>query len=1197
MTTSEVAQRSIEIPLHDSDEVIEVSLDQLPDGHEVLSILQQENCPLHIWVTLALEYYRQEKETDFVQILEAAKNEITNQKQQPQSHQQQTKEQRQHENDQMRCLDTLAAYYVKCGYKEKRGQKKRENFTQATLLYTHADKIMMYDLNHLLGRAYFCLLEGDKMDQAEAQFNFVLNQMPNNIPALLGRACISFNKKDYRSALNLYKRALKNCPENSASIRVGMANCFAKLNKLEKAELSFNRAIQIDPKCVGALVGLAILELNQKRNESIRNGVTKLSHAYQSDPQNPMVLNHLANHFFFKKDYQRVRQLAMHALNYTENEAMRSESCYHLARAHHAERDYEEAFRYYYQATHLAPEKFVLPHFGLGQMYLARSDFTNASDCFEKILKVHPNDHESMKILASIYAESSEIEKRDKAREYLKKVTQHDIHDIDSWIQLAEILEGVELQGALDAYLTASKLIRETHGVDTPVEILNNMGSLYYRLNNYEESKRCFEMGIQNADMAREAEPGYYNSILVTMRYNLARVCEASFEFDKAETLYKEILREHPKYVDCVLRLGCMARDRGQIYNASDWFKDALEINQNNPDAWTMIGNLHSAKQEWRPGQKKFERILHNSSTANDSYAMISLGNIWLQTLYIPTRDKDREKRHQTRALQVYKTVLKNDQRNIWAANGVGCVLAHKNYLNEARDIFAQVREATADFPDVWLNIAHIYVEQKQYIPAVQMYENCLKKFYKYNNVEVLTYLARALVKGNRLKEAHNALLNARRVSPHDLTLMYNVSLVQQKLAHETLKDENSTLTPVLQAIDQLKIAQKTFTWLAENGDPSRIDLNQSSQEARQCSDYLSQSTYHEIRARKKDEEEQFIRRKQDEERKKLREKQMYEEQERRRKDEERRQFERKKREEFVRNCNLLAVNETQEKAERQRLSGNKKRPKQVGEEEEFINDTHDLISNTEKQKKRMKKHTGGDDENERIAPKKKERKPPRKRKVRDNVSGSDEENDAPKPKKKLKERKTKVKITVSDDENDDNMQQEQETDELEGNEDEINENEDEDDDPKDKKRSKKKPRQNDSSGRYKSKATISSSESENEDNAKKTPNEEESGNEGQEKADDDDDEVEQNEQEDEEEQQPSEDEGDNSQVENENSPLNGDEEQEQADEQADEQEQDDVQQDDENEDQDQNDEAAEDENDETPQESRVEDLEISDED
>ena len=41
--------------------------------------------------------------------------------------------------------------------------------------------------------------------------------------------------------------------------------------------------------------------------------------------------------------------------------------------------------------------------------------------------------------------------------------------------------------------------------------------------------------------------------------------------------------------------------------------------------------------------------------------------------------------------------------------------------MNEARDVFAQVREAVADFKDVWLNIAHVYVEQKQYVPAVQM--------------------------------------------------------------------------------------------------------------------------------------------------------------------------------------------------------------------------------------------------------------------------------------------------------------------------------------------------------------------------------------------------------------------------------------------------------------------------------------------
>lgn len=38
-------------------------------------------------------------------------------------------------------------------------------------------------------------------------------------------------------------------------------------------------------------------------------------------------------------------------------------------------------------------------------------------------------------------------------------------------------------------------------------------------------------------------------------------------------------------------------------------------------------------------------------------------------------------------------------------------------------------------------------------------YENCLKKFYKYQNTEVLLYLARALFKCGKLQECKQMLL------------------------------------------------------------------------------------------------------------------------------------------------------------------------------------------------------------------------------------------------------------------------------------------------------------------------------------------------------------------------------------------------------------------------------------------------------
>lgn len=49
------------------------------------------------------------------------------------------------EKDQMKSLDTLAAYYVQQAHKEKNKDRKRELFMKATLLYTTADRIIMYD--------------------------------------------------------------------------------------------------------------------------------------------------------------------------------------------------------------------------------------------------------------------------------------------------------------------------------------------------------------------------------------------------------------------------------------------------------------------------------------------------------------------------------------------------------------------------------------------------------------------------------------------------------------------------------------------------------------------------------------------------------------------------------------------------------------------------------------------------------------------------------------------------------------------------------------------------------------------------------------------------------------------------------------------------------------------------------------------
>lgn len=63
--------------------------------------------------------------------------------------------------------------------------------------------------------------------------------------------------------------------------------------------------------------------------------------------------------------------------------------------------------------------------------------------------------------------------------------------------------------------------------------------------------QKYFLASLDRAKAEAEHDEHYYNAISVTTSYNLARLYEAMCEFHEAEKLYKNILREHPNYVDC----------------------------------------------------------------------------------------------------------------------------------------------------------------------------------------------------------------------------------------------------------------------------------------------------------------------------------------------------------------------------------------------------------------------------------------------------------------------------------------------------------------------------------------------------------------------------------------------------------------------------------------------------------------------
>ncbi len=115
------------------------------------------------------------------------------------------------------------------------------------------------------------LVKGDTA-RANDYFDNALKTNPKNVPAHLGKViyqkpciyvyftrisnsincsliylqgCIYFNNSKYEEALKCYKTVISDFPSCHPSVRLGLAYCYYKLNRLDVAKLAFERVLQL----------------------------------------------------------------------------------------------------------------------------------------------------------------------------------------------------------------------------------------------------------------------------------------------------------------------------------------------------------------------------------------------------------------------------------------------------------------------------------------------------------------------------------------------------------------------------------------------------------------------------------------------------------------------------------------------------------------------------------------------------------------------------------------------------------------------------------------------------------------------------------------------------------------------------------------------------------------------------------------
>ena len=865
------------IPVQNTSEEVRVVLEQLPaDATDILDILKAEQAPLNLWLTFAREYFKQGKVGEFLQILEEGSSPEIDEYYSDVKY------------DRIAVLNALGAYYTNLGRVEAKQREKDEHFIRATQYYNKASRIDQDEASTWVGKGQLLVAKGE-LEQAQEVFKIVLDGQRDNVAALLGQACVQFNFGRFQEALKLYKRALQVHPRCPASVRVGLGLCRLRLGEFKKAQQAFDRVLELDSHNVEALVASGLVDLNAGEEGRVHLGLEKMRAAFEMYPYCTMALNHLAGHYFFTDQHYMVEQLTDAALAGTDHILMKAQAYYNLARSCHIKEDYEMAARYYRASTAELknPREFILSYYGLGQVHLKLGDWKSALANFEKVVDIHPDNCETLKAIGHILRQQG---RKDKALEHFKKATRLNARDVDAWLEMGELLVSSDFEGALESFQTAHSLLVKSQE-QVPLALLNNIGVLHFEKGELESAKQAYKQALgagiwndfseghfngdvlpnEDFELFRSLEDGFSIDVpaeKVTVLFNVARLHEQLHETGKACILYRLILYKHPDYEDAYLRLGALALGRKNINISLDLVCKALNFDKRNVDGMSVRGILELKADDWLKAKDTFKGILELKE-GNDAYAMLALGN-W--NYFAAVRGEKKapklEAIHLEKAREFYQKALVQQPNNMYAANGIGIVLAERGLFDVSKDIFTQVQEAATgnlavDMPDVWINLGHIYLAQGQFALAVKMYHNCLRRFYNNTDSQILLYLARTHYEAEQWQDCKRVLLRAIHLTPSNYMLRFNVAIAMQKFSTATLQKFKRTADEVRQSVLELKNALRLFSQLAGVVDQYMygFDLKKLEMHSEYCKHLLDAAKVHLEAAER---EEQQVRQKQE---------------------------------------------------------------------------------------------------------------------------------------------------------------------------------------------------------------------------------------------------------------------------------------------------------------------------------------------
>ncbi len=266
----------------------------------------------------------------------------------------------------------------------------------------------------------------------------------------------------------------------------------------------------------------------------------------------------------------------------------------------------------------------------LAAAYSASGDFDKAISIYEQMLKQeNPPSQETTLKLLDAYRLGRQF---DKALAIGKKEYEKNPGNAD-----VALVYGRTLADAGKAKDGAEVLNKLLQADPANIDIYVNLSQVYLQGKKYSDAEKVLRKAQEKKLDPNDQE---------RLNYQLASVYERQKDFERAESVLEQMLRENPKNANVLNYIGYMWADRGvRLQDAVQYVKEALELEPDNPAYLDSLGWAFFKMTDLQNAEKYLLQAV--SMTKNDPTMYDHLGD-----LYYKTGDLQKAADYWTRSVQ-----------------------------------------------------------------------------------------------------------------------------------------------------------------------------------------------------------------------------------------------------------------------------------------------------------------------------------------------------------------------------------------------------------------------------------------------------------------------------------------------------------------------------------------------------------------